>query len=140
MFISEFTPEMTVEQIQTKRQVPDSSIAGYSAHYNFVFLHNGREKEAHIPAASLEDAWTRFEEIYRLPKEQVREVWLIRPGRAPKLEYKKSSVEETIRQVDDGYRLYSQSGKNLGTYPTRAGAEHRERQVQYFKHKDKGDS
>ena len=47
------------------------------------------------------------------------------------------SVEETIRQVTDGYRLYSRSGKNLGTYSTRAGAERRERQVRYFKHKDK---
>jgi len=26
------------------------------------------------------------------------------------------------------------TGRNLGTYPTRAGAEKRERQVQYFKH------
>jgi len=45
-------------------------------------------------------------------------------------------VEEDIRKVKGGYRLVSKkSGKNLGTYPTRAGAEKRERQVQYFKHK-----
>ena len=44
---------------------------------------------------------------------------------------------EDIRKVKDGYRLTSKkSGRNLGTYPTRAGAEKRERQVQYFKHRD----
>jgi len=37
-----------------------------------------------------------------------------------------------------GYRLVSKkTGKNLGTYPTRTGAVERERQVQYFKHKEK---
>jgi len=43
-------------------------------------------------------------------------------------------VEETIRKVKGGYRLLSKKGKNLGTYPSKAGAEKRERQVQYFKH------
>lgn len=41
----------------------------------------------------------------------------------------------TIRKVKEGYRLESHTGKNLGTYDTRGGAEQRERQVQYFKHK-----
>jgi len=35
------------------------------------------------------------------------------------------------------YKLVSHTGKNLGTYPTRAAAEKRERQVQFFKHKTK---
>ena len=44
-------------------------------------------------------------------------------------------IVEHIVKVRDGYRLVSKkSGKNLGTYPTRAGAEQREREVQYFKH------
>lgn len=43
-------------------------------------------------------------------------------------------IKETIRKVKGGYRLVSKSGKNLGTYPNRTGAEKRERQVQYFKH------
>lgn len=48
---------------------------------------------------------------------------------------KSEDIEETIRKVKSGYRLYSKDGKkNLGTYPSRAGAEKRERQVQYFKH------
>ena len=48
---------------------------------------------------------------------------------------KKKPIEETIRKVEGGYRLVSKkTGRNLGTYPTRAGAEKRERQVQYFKH------
>lgn len=45
------------------------------------------------------------------------------------------NLEETIRKVKGGYRLVSHSGKNLGTYPSKGGAEKRERQVQYFKHK-----
>ena len=46
-----------------------------------------------------------------------------------------SDLLEHIVKVKGGYRLVSKkSGRNLGTYPTRAGAEKRERQVQYFKH------
>lgn len=44
------------------------------------------------------------------------------------------NLEETIRKVKSGFRLVSKSGKNLGTYPSKGGAEKRERQVQYFKH------
>jgi hypothetical protein len=49
------------------------------------------------------------------------------------------SVNEHIVKVKDGYRLVSKkTGKNLGTYPTKAGAEKRERQVQYFKSRTEG--
>ena len=41
----------------------------------------------------------------------------------------------TIRRVKGGYRLVSGKGKNLGTYPSKAGAKKRERQVQFFKKK-----
>ena len=42
---------------------------------------------------------------------------------------------EHIVKVPGGYELKSKkTGRNLGKYPTRAGAEKRERQVQYFKH------
>jgi hypothetical protein len=47
-----------------------------------------------------------------------------------------SVQREHIVKVGSQYRLVSKaSGKNLGTYPSRAGAEKREREVQYFKHK-----
>ena len=46
-------------------------------------------------------------------------------------------LDEHIVKVKDGYRLVSKStGKNLGTYPTKEGAEKREKQVQYFKHQN----
>lgn len=45
-----------------------------------------------------------------------------------------NDLAETIRKVKGGYRLVAGSGRNLGTYPTHAGAERREKQVQYFKH------
>jgi len=48
---------------------------------------------------------------------------------------KEVPVEEHIVKVKGGYELKSKhSNKNLGKYPTKAGAEKRERQVQYFKH------
>lgn len=54
----------------------------------------------------------------------------------PKKEEPKKEVEEHIVKVSGGYELRSKHGnKNLGKYPTKAGAEKRERQVQYFKHK-----
>lgn len=44
-------------------------------------------------------------------------------------------LDEHIVKVGNKYRLVSKkTGKNLGTYPTRVGAEKREKQVQYFKH------
>ena len=45
------------------------------------------------------------------------------------------TFKEHIVKIGDKYRLVSKkSGKNLGTYPTRAGALKREREVEYFKH------
>lgn len=56
--------------------------------------------------------------------------------RTYRLMHNQDKVKETIRKVKGGYRLLSKrTGKNLGTYSTKAGAEKRERQVQYFKHK-----
>ena len=43
-------------------------------------------------------------------------------------------IAEHIGKVKGGYRLYSHKGKNLGTFPSKAGAEKHEREVQYFKH------
>lgn len=41
----------------------------------------------------------------------------------------------SIVRVNGKFKLVSKkTGKNLGTYDTKAGAEKRERQVQYFKH------
>lgn len=42
---------------------------------------------------------------------------------------------EHIEKVGSKWRLVSKkTGKSLGTYSSKAGAEKRERQVQYFKH------
>lgn len=42
-------------------------------------------------------------------------------------------VDETIVKTGSQYELKSHTGKNLGKYPTKAGAEKREKQVNYFK-------
>lgn len=41
---------------------------------------------------------------------------------------------ETIVKKDSEHCLVSKKGKNLGCYDSEKGAEHREKQVQYFKH------
>jgi hypothetical protein len=47
--------------------------------------------------------------------------------------------DHIVKLGDNKFRLVSKkSGRNLGTYPSRAGAEKRERQVQYFKHANEG--
>lgn len=44
----------------------------------------------------------------------------------------------TIEKLPNGkYRVLSEKGKNLGTFPTRDAAKKRLRQVEYFKHLDK---
>jgi len=41
----------------------------------------------------------------------------------------------TVRKAGGGYKVVSGEGKNLGgPYPTKAQAEKRLRQVEYFKH------
>lgn len=40
-----------------------------------------------------------------------------------------------IRKVKGGYRVVSKSGRNMGTSKTKAGAQRRLRQVEYFKRK-----
>lgn len=41
-----------------------------------------------------------------------------------------------IKHTKNGYKVVSEKGKNLGgPYPTKAQAEHRLREVEYFKHK-----
>lgn len=57
-------------------------------------------------------------------------------GEGVKREYKGTSpkMDESIVKVDGKFRLVSKkTGRNLGTYDTKAGAMKRERQVQYFK-------
>jgi hypothetical protein len=39
-----------------------------------------------------------------------------------------------IRKVQGGYRVLSESGRNMGTYRTKAEAEKRLRQIEMFKH------
>lgn len=54
---------------------------------------------------------------------------------AQRLRQGEQEMDEHIVKTGDKYQLRSKHGnKNLGTYDTRAGAEKRERQVQYFKH------
>lgn len=40
-----------------------------------------------------------------------------------------------IKKVRDGYRVVSETGRNMGTYRTKEEAEHRLQQIEYFKHK-----
>ena len=42
-----------------------------------------------------------------------------------------------IRKVKEGYRVVAESGRNMGTYPTREQAEKRLRQIEMFKHMGK---
>jgi hypothetical protein len=47
----------------------------------------------------------------------------------------KQFCKEHIVKTGSGYKLVSKkTGRNLGEYPSKDGAEKRERQVQYFKH------
>ncbi len=46
----------------------------------------------------------------------------------------------TIKKVGSKFQLISKTGKNLGTFPTKAAAEKREKQVKFFKNTKKADS
>lgn len=52
---------------------------------------------------------------------------------------KDAFLSDTIRKLDNGkYQLVSGTGKNLGTFDSKAEAEQHEREVQFFKHKTDG--
>ena len=56
------------------------------------------------------------------------------PGFGGSLE-ESEQLDEVIKKKGEKYCLFSKkTKKNLGCYPTRAGAVKREKQVQYFKH------
>jgi len=42
-------------------------------------------------------------------------------------------VIRVIRKVKEGYRVVSESGRNMGTYATKEEAEKRLKQIEYFK-------
>ncbi len=44
---------------------------------------------------------------------------------------------EVIRKVKEGYRVVSESGRNMGTYATKEGAKKRLKQIEFFKHNKK---
>ncbi len=46
-------------------------------------------------------------------------------------------VIRVIRKVKEGYRVLSESGRNMGTYATKEEAKKRLRQIEFFKHKKK---
>ena len=79
-----------------------------------------------IPYSTLDVLLKKLSDKFNVPVESFE--WV------PVNTAESAEVDETIRKVKGGYRLVSHKGKNLGTYPSRAGAEKRERQVQYFKH------
>lgn len=39
-----------------------------------------------------------------------------------------------IRKIKGGYRVVSESGRNMGSYKTLAEAKKRLKQIEYFKH------
>lgn len=46
-------------------------------------------------------------------------------------------AKDMIVKVKEGYRVVAESGRNMGTYPTREQAEKRLRQIEMFKHMNK---
>ncbi len=42
-----------------------------------------------------------------------------------------------IRKVKEGYRVVSESGRNMGTYATKEEAQKRLKQIEFFKKKKK---
>lgn len=40
-----------------------------------------------------------------------------------------------IKKIKDGYKVVSESGRNMGSYKTLGEAKKRLRQIEYFKHK-----
>jgi hypothetical protein len=80
-------------------------------------------------AAKLGKAWDAQKAKSDASRQRAKD--LLNP---PKPEPKKDDVKETIKKVGSQYELVSKTGKNLGKYPTKAGAEKREQQVNYFKH------
>lgn len=85
--------------------------------------------------APIEEATFKKSPYGKTAASQQRARELLNPPKPPEPKKDEKDTTEHIVKVKGGYELRSKHGnKNLGKYPTRAGAEKRERQVQYFKH------
>jgi phosphosulfolactate synthase (CoM biosynthesis protein A) len=51
--------------------------------------------------------------------------------------FEKGGRRQMIRKVKEGYRVLSESGRNMGTYATKEEAKKRLRQIEFFKHRKK---
>ncbi len=103
------------------------------------------QKDAATDEATQQKLKSYIEEL-KVKREELRNEYMSVLPKKPKKTFSKllavpaktptpESVNETIKKVKGGFQLRSKDGKkNLGTYPTKAGALKRERQVQYFKH------
>ena len=56
--------------------------------------------------------------------------------KAKLLEVIEEELQEIIKKKDGKFCLHSKKGRNLGCYTSEKGAKDREKQVNYFKHKD----
>ena len=54
---------------------------------------------------------------------------------APFLQAFRQNGVNMIVKIKEGYRVVSESGRNMGTYKTKEEAARRLRQVEFFKHK-----
>lgn len=119
----------------TGKDVEPSNVAGYMAYGPTIdFGFSGMQIKS---ASELRTAWPTLSN-----EEKLKAAGLMYGNSAEAavqlLDQALGSVEEHIGKVKGGYRLYSKhSSKNLGTFPTKAGAEKHEREVQYFKHAGK---
>jgi hypothetical protein len=94
----------------------------------------------HYGYDDIDELMQRVSRRYKMTGDKLHNLFVHKYGHTPDVWIKKikqrneETMDEHIGKVKGGYRLYSHSGKNLGTYPSKAGAEKRERQVNYFKH------
>jgi len=129
---SRIVPDEDIEEI-SKQGVAEGSGGNWYIRVNGKILNDTKfkpeifssEDEARSHAMKLADK-------KRIPLSQIKltKSWMDAPEQGVA-----ESVAEHIVKVKGGWELKSKHGdKNLGKYPTKAGAEKRERQVQYFKH------
>lgn len=119
----------------TGKDLEPSNVAGYMAYGPTIdFDFSGMQIKS---ASELRNTWPNMSDEDKLKAAQT-----LYGNGAEKavqlLDQALGSVAEHIGKVKGGYRLYSKhGGKNLGTFPSKAGAEKHEREVQYFKHSGK---
>jgi hypothetical protein len=132
------------QRLEVQEFMDDLKKEPYGLTIDGIFLTNTRDKWYTLIERESDMHFDDDDDEFKAVKDNIEEfpedkqnIKLMKVDEEGKFKEWKEDLDEIIKKKGDEHCLQSKKGKNLGCYPSKAGAEKREKQVRYFKHKDK---